>query len=719
MAVIRETLEIQDRFSAAFGSFISLGERMESAINRIDKSLDNYIQQQTEAAEKAENHGNKAKKATGDLSSFGSTIAKVAAALGGMAAVKGVIELSDKLTLAQSRLEAVNDGLQTTSELNDMIFASAQRARGSYLDTMQTVSSLAAQTRGVFNSTAETVRFAELLNKQFAISGTDANGIASTMYNLTQALSTGVLRGNDLQMVLSNSPALIQKIADYMGITIGELRNIASEGQITADIVKNAIMGAGDEIDAQFEKMPMTFGQAMQQVKNNAIYAFAPLRQSIADAVNSPEFYQAMNAISEAITVAVNIGRIGFTTLGRVIKFASENAQTLAPILGIIVGAITAYNVVMGISTALSAAHATITGVVAVAQGIYAAATAAATSGQSAFNAALAACPITWIVAAIIAAIAVVVALIYTFHELANTGHTVFGDIAGAVMGCFAVIQNALAIVANGFITAAEFIVNAWNEGMYNVQTFIYNFAKGAANAFNSVIDAADGAATALANAFIAGANKAISGINGIIDALNTLPGFDLGKVSSIGQVSSVISHRIDTSGLTAPTKASAVTFGRFETTSFSDAFSSGFDKGAAFGDNAQGNLTNALNSLKSAIPEFTGGSDLADLASSNNNLADAVGGGSGGGGGGGKTNVGTVDKVKNVSLSDEDVKLYRDLAERRYMANVELQTLAPNITVNVPAGQAQTLTAQDIVNKLKTILIEQAAAHTAVSHAN
>jgi tape measure domain-containing protein len=720
VAVVSERLEITDAFSAVFQRFNTMADRISNSLERIDNNLDQYINTNNRARQSTRDHGEQARKTSTDMTALAGTVGKLVAAFGGMAAIKGLVNLSDELTQTQARLDSINDGLQTSEQLNKMIFASAQNARGSYLDMAQNVAALKAQTGDVFKSTAEAVRFTELLNKQFSISGTSASGVASTMYNLTQALATGVLRGNDLQMVLSNSPALVQRISQYMGITVGELRELASQGKITADIVKNAIMSAGDDIDAQFNKMPMTFGQAMQKVKNTAIMGFQPVGQAIANAINSPEFDQAISAISQGILAVTLVGLKGFEALGRVAKFASDNFKTIAPILGIILAAVVAYNAAVAISTGIEAAHAAVTALITGAKTAYSLAVAIATGNQVAFNAALQACPIVWIIDAIVAAIAVVVALIMVFHNLAQTGHTVFGDVAGVVLGCFAVIQNALAIVANGFISAAEWIANAWNDMVFNIQTFFYNLAVSAINVFNSVIDAADGAATAIANAFISGINQAIGAINTLVDALNNIPGFSLGHVGTVGSVSSVISGRISTAGLTAPTKAAQVSFGRFETQSFGDAFKSGFDQGSAWGDSVQNDLMSGFNGIKEQFNSLMGGSSLGDIASGMDGLGEAAGAGAGGSGGGGKgkTNVGTVDKVKDVTLSDEDLKIYKDLAEQRYMANVELQTLAPNISVSIPESAAKNLTSEDVANKLKVMLIEQMASHTAVSHA-
>lgn len=719
MAVISEQLQITDAFSSTFQKFNEMADKISGSLERIDKNLEEYTRTNDRAAQSTKAHGDQAKKTSADISSLAGTFGKLATALGGMAAIRGIINLSDELTLTQARLSAVNDGLQTSAQLNDMIFAAAQNARGSYLDMAQSVASLKAQTGDVFKSTAEAVRFTELLNKQFAISGTSTSGIASTMYNLTQALATGVLRGNDLQMVLSNSPALVQRISQYMGITVGELRELASQGKITADIVKAAIMSAGEDIDAQFDKMPMTFGQAMQKVKNVAVKGFQPVGQAIANAINSPEFDQAINVISKGILTVTVIGLRGFEALGKAVKFCYDNLNVIAPILGIIVGAIVAYNSAMAISTAIEMASAAASALLTGAKTAYSMAVAIATGNQIAFNAALQACPIVWVIDAIVAAIVVVAALIMVFHELAQTGHTVFGDVAGVALGCFGVISNALAILANAFITAAEFVVNAWNEGIYNIQMAFYEMSVSAANTFNAVIGAADSAATAIANAFISGLNQAIGAVNQLADALNTLPGFNIGHVGTLSGVSSVISSRIDVGAIQAPTKKAPANFGRYETTSFGDAFQSGYEKGAAFGDATQNNLLSAFDGIKSQINDLMGGSNLGDLAYELGDLGSAAGGGGAGGGGKGKTNVGTVDKVKDVTLSDEDLKIYKDLAERRYMANVELKTLAPNISVSIPESAAKNLTSEDVANKLKVMLIEQMNSHTAVSHAN
>ena len=748
MAIISEKLEIIDGFSTNFSKFLEIGTRIADSFDKLNSKVEEYEQKQAKAAEatKKATEAQRAYKSYTEqvaaiqerlngimdnvnrqnqrfLESFNKSssgieggIRRLIVAFGGLQAVRGLIGLSDQLSMIQARINSIDVG--HVSENMQMIYQAAQRAGGKFLDMADAIAKIKIRAPEAFSSLPQATRFMEILNKQFALSGTDAEGVASTMYNLTQALSLGVLRGSDLKYVMSNLPELGQLLAKEMGVSVSEVKKLAETGQITAEVVKNAVLNAGTDIDERFKNMPLTFGRAMNKLMNTAVYNFQALQKVISNAINSPEFISALNGLSTAITVVTNIGIIGFQKLGEIIKWCSDNMNTLKPIIMGVVGAYVAYNVVAGITSAIMTAHGVLTGIMATAQGMYTAATIAATAGQSAFNAALQACPIVWIIDAIVAVIVVVVALIMALHNLAQTGHTVFGDIAGVIVGCWEVIVNFGKMVVNAFLTAFEAIGNACQEIGYSIATVFYNLQVGAANAFNAVIDGADSAATALANAFVSGANIAIEAINGVIEGLNNIPGVSIGTIGKIGSVGSVFSgKRVDVSAIQAPTKLEPFKLARMETTSMGEAFSKGFEKGSAFGDTAQNKLVDGLKGLTKGLSDLSGGDngDLSNLIDSNDNLANAMGGGAGGSGG--KTNVGTVDKVKDVTLSDEDLKIYRDLAERKYMARLELKQLAPNITVNIPEGQAQLLTPGDIADKLKVMLIEQMSNHTALNY--
>ncbi len=256
MAVIREELKLEDSFSNNLNKYIDLMGEAESRANQNTSAI-----YQTSSA----------------ASALTGTIRNLAGAYLGLQGIKGIAAMSDNITSATARLNMMNDGLQTTEQLNNMIFESARRARGEYQNTADMVSKLGILAGEAFNSTAEIVSFAEQINKQMVLSGTSTTGAQAAMLQLTQAMSSGVLRGEELNSILEQTPLIAQNIAKYMGVTTGEMRNLAGEGRITADVVKNAMFAAADETNAKFAQMPYTWSQVFTQFKNTAIQTFEPV----------------------------------------------------------------------------------------------------------------------------------------------------------------------------------------------------------------------------------------------------------------------------------------------------------------------------------------------------------------------------------------------------------------------------------------------------------
>ena len=224
---------------------------------------------------------NSAQRAASGTDALAGSVRRLAAQFMSLQAVRGIINLSDTLTSTTARLDLMNDGLQTTAELNDMIFASANRARGSYQATADLVGKLGVLAGNAFGSSAEIVAFAEQVNKQMAIAGTSTMGAQAAMLQLTQAMASGVLRGEELNSILEQAPTIAQAIAEYLNVDVGTMRQLASEGQITANVVKNALFAAADETNAKFEQMPYTWGQVWQQAQNVMIQTFQPVLQLI------------------------------------------------------------------------------------------------------------------------------------------------------------------------------------------------------------------------------------------------------------------------------------------------------------------------------------------------------------------------------------------------------------------------------------------------------
>lgn len=304
MATIRTAIQIQDGMSPALRSItnalnvtINSFEALQSAshsavnnssiqaaraeLNKADASLI-QIEQQIKEANQAQqqfngNVKNGGSAADGLLGKLKSLVITAGAAFG----LNAIINLSDSMTSTTARLNLMNDGLQTTAELQDMILASANRSRSAYMDTAAAVSKLGILAGNAFSSSKEMVAFTELMNKNFVIGGASVQEQTSAMYQLTQAMAAGKLQGDEFRSIMENAPLLAQAIAQYTGKSMGELKKMSSEGLITADIIKNAMFASANETNKKFAEMPMTFAQVGTIIKNTLLQTFEPAIQLI------------------------------------------------------------------------------------------------------------------------------------------------------------------------------------------------------------------------------------------------------------------------------------------------------------------------------------------------------------------------------------------------------------------------------------------------------
>ena len=643
------------------------------------------------------------------------TIAATAAAIN---IGQKILSLSDSISQTNARLDLMNDGLQSTAELNDMIFQAAQRARTPYQTLADSIAKMGLNAGQAFQSNQELIAFMEAVSKQFAIGGASATDMQYALIQLTQAMASGALRGEELNSILDAAPGIARAIEKSMGWASGSIKQYAQEGLVTAEVVKNAMLQSTDEINRQFKSMPMTFSQAVTMLQNQARQAFAPVGAVISETINSDAFVSGLDALGKSLYVGMTLAAQGAKVAGAAVKVVGDNLSWIIPIVGAVIAAFALYKTAMLIGAAISGAQALVNGILAAQTMLAAGATVAATAAQYGYNAALLACPITWIVIALVALIAMVFAAANSFNQMAGIANSALGVIVGTVYGAAAVIANVFAMIANLAIAAAEWIVNTFNQGVYNVQMFFYNLAVGAAEKFNSIAKGAASAAQAVANVFVKGANAAIGAINGIIDALNKIPGLNIGKMGKVGSVS-VSAPQIDTSGIKAPTAPQKVSFGRFDTTTIGNAWKNGFTKGAAKGDSAMNKLTKGYDSIKNAMDSIGKYKNAAKGAGSG---AGGTGGSGGSGGGKGKKgNVGSVDKVKSVggdiSLADEDVKIFRDLAERKYINNIQLKTSSPNINMSVTNNKGKDFDVGVVISKIAEVIAEDANARTSKAH--
>ena len=344
-----------------------------------------------------------------------STIKKVALAVGGISAIKGLLNLSDEMTNNKARLNLIVDDGGSVGALQNKIFVSAMNARASYQTTTDIITKLGLQAGKAFKGNDELIAFAEQLNKTFAISGAEATGIESTMYNLTQALSTGVLRGQDLNAVFSNAPQIVQNIADYLNVPIGKIRDMAADGKISAQIVKNAMLKAADETNAKFNKMPMTWNQVFTKMKNIAIKALDPVLNKINALANNQQVQEMFNMFINGASLAAQ----AILNLIEGISWLLSVLEPVAPVILGLVGAYVGFNIVSMIASGLLGMLSIAHGIAGAAEMLHSGQTMAATAAQWGLNSALLACPITWIVILIMALIVALTYLWFTNDKVA------------------------------------------------------------------------------------------------------------------------------------------------------------------------------------------------------------------------------------------------------------------------------------------------------------
>lgn len=374
----------------------------------------------------------------------------VAAAYVSMQGAKSLFSLSDTKVETQARLNLILDDKNTIDTLEAKIRASAERSRGSYQTTADAVGKLGLQAGKAFSSNDELIAFTELLNKSFVVAGTSAQGVDSVMLQMTQAMAAGKLQGEELNAILDNAQPIVANIQRYLeeaqGIDASNIKELASEGVITADVIKNAMFYCSDDINSKFSSMPRTWGQIWISMKDKAIKALNPLLIKIGKLADNPKIQSAMDSMVSAFVMVGNAAAGAFEVICNIYNFISTNWSWIGPIIMGIVMAMLLYNAVTGISSivlgimcAMEAAKTTGTVADAIATG-------SAAAAQTAFNTALWACPLTWIIALIIALIVVFV----IFTE----------QVVGAVFWLGSLFKNVGLWIANCGLAAWQVIKN-------------------------------------------------------------------------------------------------------------------------------------------------------------------------------------------------------------------------------------------------------------------
>ena len=574
------------------------------------------------------------------------TIKRAVAAYVSIQSVGKALNISDELVQTTSRLNMMNDGVQTTAELVNMVYAAAQDARGSFSQMADVVARFGNNAKDAFSSSEEVVAFADLIQKQMTIAGASTQEAANAELQLSQALGSGVLRGDELNSIFEQAPNLIQNIADYLDVPIGKIREMAADGELSADVVKAAIFSAADDINSKFNEMPMTWGQMWQSMQNTALIAFQPVLQRLNDLANSEAFQTFIQGAIEAMATLANIILNIFELVGTVGGFIADNWSVISPIIYGVIAALAVYAAYLGIVKGIEIASAAATAIHSVAMsakiGVMAALTGqtmAATAAQMGYNGALYACPVVWIIVLIIALIAVIMAVCSAIAKMTGIANSGFGVITGGVNVVIQFFKNLGLTVANialgignAIAALASNMMTAFHNAICSIQSWFYNLL-----------------------------STALSVIEGICAALNKLPfvEFDYSGISSAAddyaaKASEAAGNKEDYQSISDAFNEGFTTFDAFQDGWASDAFNAG----AAWGDGVADKVSNF------SLSDVFGQTDIPNVGDYTSGFSDAIANSGVGDG------IGNIDdntgKIKDsLDITEEDLKYLRDIAEQ------------------------------------------------------
>lgn len=550
------------------------------------------------------------------------TVKRLAVAYLSMQSVQKVLDVSDELAMTTARLNTMNqafneiNGTATeTDTIVKQIYASAQNARGSFNDMAAVVAKFGNNARDAFASQDEVIAFANLIQKQMTIAGASTQEASNAMLQLSQALGSGVLRGDELNSIFEQAPNLIQSIADYLDVPIGKIREMAQDGQLTADVVKAAIFSSAEDINAKFEAMSMTWGQVWTSFQNSALMAFQPVLDKVNELANNDQFQAFVeNAIGLLAQLAVYVLDF-FNTLASIGAFISDNWSIIAPIVYGVIAALIAY---------------------AAAEAMQAGATFTATAAQYGLNAALMACPLTWIILLIIAVIATIFAVCNAIAKMTGVANSGFGVITGGINVVIQFFKNLGLSVANialgignAIAALASNMMTAFHNAICNVQSWFYNLL-----------------------------STALTVIEGICAALNKLPfvEFDYSGISSAAddyaaKAAEAAGNKEDYKSIGDAFNEGMSTFDTFQDGWAADAFNAGASWGDGVADKVSGMFS--MDNI-----DLTGGVDTSMLSNDfANNAAQTA-----------ANTADTADSAgkiaDSVDISKENLKYLRDIAE-------------------------------------------------------
>ena len=662
--------------NSMFSSITSKSANMMSSLNGNTSSLKNLVQASGSA--------------TVSLKSLATVIGGVFTAKWLKQATQSLIQASDNWTNTVARFKMIDGVGKNVSGMIDNVYASAQRARIPLNEMAGIISKLGLLAGDKFADMGEVSLFAETLAKSLKISGATGMETASAMHQITQAMASGRLQGDELRSILENAPMYARALREEMGNI--DFKKAAAEGQITSDVMRRAMLRMAQDVNQKMKELPLTFETVMGRIKNAAYKGFAPVLEAINGIWNTEAFKTGLNFLENAFLMLGQVMSQVILVIGDVFNFIFKVLDSLKPlIIGLIVAFVLYKGAVLGVAVAqgiASLATLAYTGIVAMLNGTLSFATIA----QNLFNSALLACPITWIVLGIAMFVAMLIQAVKSTMRLGTVTEAVFAVIGMMIAGAC----NMFAFLANVGLAAAEFIMNAFiqmGDAVNKVTMSIEDFfiMMGA-----SVSAAASDIGTNIANAFIFGANIAIKAINGLINAMNKIPGINIGKASELAYRSSKAPQIINSAAnrikqrnqKRESEKMGKISLGRFEYKDIDAEAQRWAGKGKAMHDKLFGDNNDEGDDPSDKMYKYMKG--IEDKLKNNENNAPG-GGGSRGGGKSPSSKMlkpvkdiekNTKEVAENTQNQKLDVRYLRELAERQAINRVT--TTVVNVESNI-----------------------------------
>lgn len=639
MNIVLNSFEAMQRASGNSVDVSSIQEAREE-LARAGAAFDSIEQNIRDAGNQQDRFNRRIRDGTTAADGLWSKLKGIAATVGGLAAAKKIIGISDDFASTRARLNLLVDDNGSVSELEKKIMASAQRSRSAYFDTASAVAKLGLNAGAAFdNDMDQVIAFMEQVNKQFVIGGATAQEQSNAMIQLTQAMAAGALRGEELNSILDAAPGIARAIEQYMGVAEGSIKQYAEQGLVTAEVVKNAMFDVAKTTNDSFNSMPMTWAQIWTSMQNKALSIFNPILTKINELANSELVGKITDGIVNGLAAIATIANVILDLMINVASVVVDNWSWLSPIILGVAAALGVYYGRLLLVKGAELASAAVSGAVAVTKGIMAAATMLVTgatwaqvTAQYGLNAALYACPLVWIIILIIALVALFYAAVAAVNHFAGTSVSATGLICGAFMA-------ALAFIGNIFVALWNLVVDVFVM-IYNLVATVANFI---GNVFNDPV-------AAVARLFFDLADTVLSVLQALASAIDTIFGSNLsGSVqgwrdSLGGWVDSTFGKGEE---VMEKLNAEDLHLGRFE---YGAAFDMGYEFGQGVEDTVGGLFDfSAMDSL---------GADALDAYGLGNTL-DGIYGNTG------DTAGNTAAMSDALDIAEEDLAYMRDIAER------------------------------------------------------